>query len=1019
MKITYALILLLLFGFTSYAQNDCPEAIIVCGDANYYDLEAIGIGDFPEINFNNACSSGENNSIWLKIQINQGGTLGFILTPEEDDLIIDFDFWLFGPIQDCNDIGTAIRCSTTNPIQAGLDYITTGMNETETDISEGPGPDGNAFVNWITVQDNEFYFLVVDRPHGFGNFSMEWTGTATFHTVPVFLNPDGIPLDMQQCDKDGVNDNTATFDLTIYNDMFIGSQSPMEITYHDDLDGATTNTNQITSPEAYQNVSNPQTVYLRMTNTVTGCYSIQTFNIEATYPITTGIPEDLNLCDSNKNGINTFDLSLNDTNVKGVNPSSSIVTYYTSEEDALSGSNPVGPMFDNQTPYTAQTIWPRLEDADGCFNYDFNTFTINIIPSPIINNPDNISFDQDKCDLDDVNDNSTPFDLTLHAEVMKGDQDTVEITYYDNEDDAETGTNFITHPTNYYNITNPQTIYTRLTDGITGCYTIGTFEINILPTPTINPHSALAECDFNNDGFTQFNLIPVLQQIENDLGNVTVTIHETPEDAFFNVNSIPNTDNYTNIDQNNQTLYIRAESIIGCFDIAELQLIVNPVPEAITPLPYALCDDGINDSDGQAIFDLTSRAVEILGSLDPAQYSLTYHLNANDAALGTPGILNPVNYLSNSKIVYVRVTNNATGCYDIVPLELIVNSLPVLITNQLTYTLCDITAPANNEKEIFDLTSKIPEFIADQGSVTTTFHTTFNDAQDNINMIDEPWAYQNQEQGVETIFVRFTFDDTSCYRIGFLDIRVAPLPIILEPTQDDLTVCDTNGQGIGEFDLSALIPDMMNNEPNLEISFHETADDAQNGVNAIPNPDNYTNASPYLQFIYVRVVESQYKCFNTFMLTLMVAPAPQAPSLEDLTFCDDADNNGQDGKRRVDLTVQNAVIADALGLTIPDDLIVEYYTTETGANSGLANRITNPATYMGSDQQVIWVRVEDPVTGCYSVESFMLIFNAPHALTTPSPLAICNEALPNDGQAEFDLTVREDQLLGPSGIGQG
>jgi len=157
-KITYALILLLLFGFTSYAQNDCPEAIIVCGDANYYDLEAIGIGDFPEINFNNACSSGENNSIWLKIQINQGGTLGFILTPEEDDLVIDFDFWLFGPIQDCNDIGTAIRCSTTNPIQAGLDYITTGMNETETDISEGPGPDGNAFVNWITVQDNEFYF---------------------------------------------------------------------------------------------------------------------------------------------------------------------------------------------------------------------------------------------------------------------------------------------------------------------------------------------------------------------------------------------------------------------------------------------------------------------------------------------------------------------------------------------------------------------------------------------------------------------------------------------------------------------------------------------------------------------------------------------------------------------------------------------------------------------------------------------------------------------------------------------
>jgi hypothetical protein len=224
--------LLFFFGITAYAQNDCPDAIIVCGDANYFDLEAQGAGDDGlEVNPNNACASGENNSIWLKIQINQGGTLGFVLTPEQDDMIIDFDFWLFGPIDDCDVIGTAIRCSTTNPLQAGLDYITTGLNETETDTSEGPGPDGNAFVNWITVQDNEFYYLVVDRPHGFGNFSMEWTGTATFHAVPVFLNPNNIPLDMEQCDKDGVNDESTTFDLTVYEDMFIGTQNPMAITY--------------------------------------------------------------------------------------------------------------------------------------------------------------------------------------------------------------------------------------------------------------------------------------------------------------------------------------------------------------------------------------------------------------------------------------------------------------------------------------------------------------------------------------------------------------------------------------------------------------------------------------------------------------------------------------------------------------------------------------------------------------------------------------------------------------------
>lgn len=1213
MRITCVFILLFLFQLNVNAQNDCPDAIIVCGDANYFDLEAEGEGQMPEIGPDNACASGENNTIWLKIQINQGGTLGFILTPEEDDMVIDFDFWLFGPIEQCGEIGTAIRCSTTNPLQAGLDYITTGMNETEEDVSEGPGPDGNAFVRWITVQNNEFYYLVIDRPHGFGNFSMEWTGTATFHTVPVFLNPDNIPLDIAECDKDGVNDNSTPFDLTVYEDMFIGTQSPMAITYHENLNDVTTGQDPILSPEAYNNTSNPQTIFLRMTNTVTGCYSTQTFNLEITPPIEAGQPVDMELCDIDENGRRTFDLSANDDlvingnadtfvtyhtslqnardGVAGVGPlfenqtptqtiwarlqdpegcfsydffsftitviplpefrnpnnivtdlaqcdddgvndkrsefnltahqamftgglDNMVLTYYENEDDAISGNDfivtpetyintsnpqtiymrlvdtdtgcvdtsaftitilnisagepqdlflcddnengirefdlalndenvrdgqadsevsyyeteddainersPIGPLYENQVAYEQQTIWVRLEKNNtGCLGEDIKSFTLNITPLPVFLNPNNISFDLSKCDNDGVEDDSTNFNLTVHKATMIGNRSNMEITYYDNEIDARAGDDPILTPDIYPNTSNPQTIYIRLVDTTTGCVQVDSFELNIVPPPDVNEQEPLQVCDFNNDGFAEFNLDDVLQQIANEMGDVTVTIHETPEDAQFGVHILTDTDEYFTVHPHTQTLYIRVESnLTQCFDTTPLVLIVNLVPEATTPAePYALCDNGSDDNDGIATFNLTTTIPEILGTIDPLQFSVTFHEIRDDAVAGTPQIPNPLSYSSSNRTIYVRITNNATDCYDIVELELVVNPLPVAIQpTEPVIELCDVTAPANDEQEIFDLTLAIPIIIEDQQGLLVTFHHSYNDALANTNEIETPEAYQNIRKGVETLFVRVTDDITGCFRIVLADIKVNPIPVILEPTPEDLTVCDTNGEGIGEFDLESLIDAMKNGEPNLEITFHLTLEDAKNDIHAIPNTDDYININPVTQNIYVRVENTLTGCYNTYLITLVVEPAPQAPSLDDLTQCDQ-DDNGQDGRSRFDLTVQNQVIYDALGLT-EVDLIIHYFEEEAQAHEGTP-RITTPATYMGTHGQRIWVRVADETNKCYSLTSFILILHQPLLLTLPEVFAKCNEELPNDAQTVFDLTTKNNEILGPLGIGKG
>lgn len=164
-----------------FSQNDCSNALVICGNSNFSGLSATGIG-IQELSGLNTCFSEENNSIWLKISIVKTGTLSFTLVPESSDINVDFDFFVFGPNVNCGTIGSAIRCSTTNPNLAFQINNLTGMNSDETDTSEGPGPDGNSFVSAINANQGETYFIVIDRPIGESNFSIIWTGDALFNT---------------------------------------------------------------------------------------------------------------------------------------------------------------------------------------------------------------------------------------------------------------------------------------------------------------------------------------------------------------------------------------------------------------------------------------------------------------------------------------------------------------------------------------------------------------------------------------------------------------------------------------------------------------------------------------------------------------------------------------------------------------------------------------------------------------------------------------------------------------------
>ncbi|RYY56184.1 MAG: T9SS type B sorting domain-containing protein, partial [Chitinophagaceae bacterium] len=344
--------------------------------------------------------------------------------------------------------------------------------------------------------------------------------------------------------------------------------------------------------------------------------------------------------------------------------------------------------------------------------------------------------------------------------------------------------------------------------------------------------------------------------------------------------------------------------------------------------------------------------------------------------------------------------------------------LPVANT-PLPYSLCDFDEGPEDpgvERERFDLTTRIPEITGGANGVNVTFHTDFNEAQLGNNAITTPTDYTNLTT-VQTLFVRVTDEATGCYRVVLLDIRVEPLPILVVPDSGDLTVCDPDGDGFGVIDLDALVADMVNNGVGLTVSFFETAENAENNVDPIPNTSAFPTVVGVAQTIYVRVENTATGCVTTAIpLNLVVVPSPQMPELEAITLCDE-DNQNQNGVTVVDLTQQNAVIYAAPG--IGANYVIHYFTSEANAQNG-APRITNPTTYSGTNQQVIWVRAEDPASECFGITSFILEIGTPHQLIQPAQYSVCNEVeSSDDNQTVFDLTTRDNEILGPFGVGQG
>ncbi|MFC4632305.1 T9SS type A sorting domain-containing protein [Dokdonia ponticola] len=170
------------------------------------------------------------------------------------------------------------------------------------------------------------------------------------------------PQDLITCDINNPGDGVEIFDLTTTIPEIIGDQTNVTVTFHLTSGGALGNDNGFPNPEAYENIVNPQLVFVRVQGN--GDSVITTFTIEVRLPFEpdTTTPDPLVLVDADGNGIEIFDLT--DIIPQFTNdPFVVDISYYETFQNAETASNPIADPENYTNIVNPQTIYVRFQNA--------------------------------------------------------------------------------------------------------------------------------------------------------------------------------------------------------------------------------------------------------------------------------------------------------------------------------------------------------------------------------------------------------------------------------------------------------------------------------------------------------------------------------------------------------------------------------------------------------------------------------------------------------------------------------
>ncbi len=782
--------------------------------------------------------------------------------------------------------------------------------------------------------------------------------------APVSNQPSSIII----CDDD--QDGIYIVDLETTIPELVLDTTDRAITYYNTQIDADNSTNPILTPTTYSAVT--ETIYARIENTITGCYSTENFAIIVnTLPQFVAI-SNYRICEDASDDIADFIFQTKDSEILNGQTGKEVL-YFESQADADNNTNAIDKTAAYQNTSNPQTIFVRVQNLSDPDCYDTTTFTIEVGTNPLFNAPT----DWFVCD-DIANDGSEIFDLNEKIlEISQGISDTLDITFYTSLNDAENLNNPI--PLQFTNTVNPQQIFAVIDNG-TICNSIASFELNVIQVPEVNLALPIVTCDDDYDGFATFDLtISEVEVLDVRQDNIVVSYFETMTDLEADTNAIANPGAYTNT-SNPQTVFIKiTNTISNCFVAIPLDLIVNLPPVINDFQSYEICENDTNS------FDLNEIIAVALDDTDDK--SISFYSSQADADAMTNPLNTNYTYSTTNDTIFIRVSFDSTSCYAIYGFSLTVNPSP--IANQpADLQACDDIS--NDNTAIFGLYAQNAEILGTQSNLdfNVNYYVTFNDADNDIN----PLANDYLGQTGQTIFARVENNITGCYSITQFNLIVNPHP----NAPNTLQTCDDDYDGISQFDLTLAEPELFSTpNPDNIISYFESLDDLNADVNAIPDPTTYqNNTNP--QTVYIKVYNQVADCYTYVDLDLDVNLPPAINDLTVFEICDTATGTVDLSSINSDLLAQFA------------NVVVTYYPTQTDALNE-TNALNNDYAYQ-TVNDIIFARIEFSTTHCFYIHEFTLQVNPLPVANQPENMEACDDDY--DGFFAFDLSSQTAAILG-------
>jgi uncharacterized repeat protein (TIGR01451 family) len=586
--------------------------------------------------------------------------------------------------------------------------------------------------------------------------------TNAVQIMPYYLHanpsPQYIDYTITICDYDNNDGFAVSEPLNSYDVVFVGNNTNNIASYHATQLEAETNHNALDAFSPYMNQSPwTEVVYVRVTDLSTNCVTISTLNLMVVNCGTNFCEAPFALYASTSQTYATIGWSF-------IQQPSQVQVYVV----------PTGAPAPTETtiPTHVMLLNETIISVDGLScNTSYDFYLKNVCPSGLTSGWSYLQATTAACDSVYANPvdlyacgtgAASCFNLTENTPVILGNLNpgNYQVLYYDNYNDVPTGANALLNASQYCTAT-ASTIWVRIVELSTGAVEIKSFGVFLVDAPPV-PDQVITNCFNGPNATTCWDLTQVGVNTNQDPQNISY--YTSQNEASLGINPIPNPSCFVSIvgTPTLSTLYYRVfYPFSGCSSVGPIQLTLIDCVQPGQPQSFAQCVD----ANGTACFMLTDNNQPILGTLNPADYTITYHDSPNTAEANANPLSSPYCVGEGNHAIYARVDNNNDAGYFTTVFFLNVNSYLYNPTPLAELSQCDDNLDGNI---VFDLTSVQAQL---NSSAPLTYFASEAAAQSNTNPIANPVAYSVPVQANATeIYIR-EFIPNACDSIHRMSLR--------------------------------------------------------------------------------------------------------------------------------------------------------------------------------------------------------------------------------------------------------